>query len=118
LPLSRKDREAAVALKGARELALFDIAVDNKDRHGGNFLVRPGSKSVVGIDHTTTFGGKAFLGIRPSQALEKRWKDDFTKTDYKGALSKVKPLQGSFKKLGRQDWYDQMVTRLETEAGE
>lgn len=117
IPLNDKARRDAVKLKGARGLALLDIAVANADRHGGNILIRPNGKSIVGIDHTTSFGGKAFLGIRPSKALERHWRSSFTKTDYQRALSKIEPLKADFTDLGHADWYDSMHERLSQGAG-
>lgn len=117
LPLDRTARKRAVRLKGGKELALLDVAIANKDRHGGNILIRPGGKSISGIDHTTSFGGKVFIGLLPpSRALENHWKKGFTKNDYKNSLKKVEPLKAEFKKAGREDWYEDMVGRLNDEA--
>ncbi len=42
-----------------QDIALFDSIIDNKDRHGGNLMVRrqpgPGERHIIAIDHGLAF---------------------------------------------------------------
>lgn len=112
--LKRGERKRTAELQGGRELAMLDTAIKNTGRHGANLMISPDGKSVVGIDH-----GRAFNPIKrfaDSTAMESAWKSKFKKQDYQSALEKVRPLKGEFDKLGRSDWYDGMVQRLESKA--
>lgn len=108
IPGERIKKRDTVERKGARELALLDIAINNKDRHGGNIIIKPDG-SVLGIDHSAFVERPVF---NPATTFEDRWAKSFTKTEFREARSKIQPLKKEFDKLGRTDWWEDMDREL------
>lgn len=114
IPIDRAAQKSVVNLKGARELAMLDIAIHNVDRHGGNIIVLPGGKAIEGIDHGLAFNPPRV--INPATPLETHYDKQFTKSDYENAIKKLAPLHKDFVKAGREDWFQGMNARLQDHA--
>ena len=108
IPKERLNKRDVVTRPGARELAMLDIAIMNKDRHGGNIIIKPDG-SVLGIDHSAFVDRPVF---NPATTFEDKHGKTFTKSEFKTAREKIQPLRGEFEALGRGDWFDSMDNTL------
>lgn len=108
IPKERMAKRNVVTRPGARELALMDIAITNKDRHGGNIIIKPDG-SVLGIDHSAFVDRPVF---NPATTFQDKWEGSFTKTEFRDARAKIQPLKPEFDKLGRTDWWETMDRTL------
>ncbi|GAA4945782.1 hypothetical protein GCM10023224_31360 [Streptomonospora halophila] len=113
-------------------LGLLDVLIANGDRNPGNWLDQ-GDGTVAGIDHgkawfkyeftpedPTDLDGMAFTEIMgPYYDFDRNeWIDNpLTRADARWLRSRLLPLRSEFTNLGRGDWFDEMMARLDMLAG-
>lgn len=102
-----------------RRLGLFDLAIGNVDRNGGNWLID--GTELTAIDHGFAFqtwaGHEAELldiVTGPNNLFANRLHDsgDFSRADVEQLLQVLATLRPEFDRLGHDDWYTDAVTRL------
>jgi hypothetical protein len=109
-----------------RVIGLADHVMSNHDRHGGNWMWT-GDDNVIGIDHGNAFHdeqpvtGSAFA--RPlyeqdpvSGESKMAAHNDFTPADMDDAHERLDSVRPDFERVGRTDWHDAMVRRLDDVA--
>nr|WP_221374386.1 hypothetical protein [Actinoplanes polyasparticus] len=107
-----------------RKLGVLDLIIGNGDRHTENWLVREDG-TIAGIDHglswrsttggpnkppqfTSEFAGRFYGGERNT------WRDnDLTRADVAWMRQQVEALRPDFVRLGRGDWLDYSLMRLD-----
>jgi len=108
-------------------LGMVDQAIDNFDRHEANWIVDDAG-NISGIDHGFAFGyaegvtarePRVVLG-QPSQvfgqgaAAGNRWvPNDIHPDDAAAFRARVEALLPEFERLGRRDWYEKMLIRID-----
>lgn len=117
----------------ARLLGLADQLMHNNDRHVGNWLI-DGNGEPMPIDHGIAFNdldpdyadspmvahrndpfAAHFRGRYPN---EHQWADnDLSPGDAATIRARLEALRSEFARLGREDWYQAMMTRFEAIAG-
>ena len=105
------------------KLGFFDALINNADRHEGNWMIdRDGN--LVGIDHGQTFqdsfGSQDSYGTGDpfsenfSDNAGMWWDDnDMSPADVALARERLTGLRPEFDRLGRGDWHEAMMGRLE-----
>ncbi len=117
---SRPDLPYWDSVEGWR-LGLLDLLVDNGDRTGRSWLVRDGR--IVGIGHNDAF---AHLGVnaadnpfvaryvrRVGMSSAEIINHPLSPADVQFLRNAVGALRPEFAKLGRIDWYDQVMGRID-----
>ncbi|MFE6448344.1 hypothetical protein [Nocardiopsis dassonvillei] len=109
-------------------LGLLDLLIANGDRNPGNWLDQ-GRGHVAGIDHgkawfkyeytpedPTDLEGLAYTnGMRPFYDFDANaWiANPLTRADIRFLRARLAGLSGEFARLGRSDWFDEMMERLD-----
>ncbi|MEE2045632.1 hypothetical protein Q7689_20020, partial [Nocardiopsis tropica] len=109
-------------------LGLLDLLIANGDRNPGNWLDQ-GNGHVAGIDHgkawfkyehtpedPTDLEGLAYInGMRPFYDFEANaWiANPLTRADIRFLRTRLAGLYGEFVRLGRSDWFDEMMERFD-----
>ncbi|MCO5985071.1 hypothetical protein NE235_02995 [Actinoallomurus spadix] len=104
-----------------RRLGLLDVLAGNGDRSGNNWMIGPGGE-IAGVDHAQAFDR---LGVNP---LENPFVKDLVEphglgsyriidnplshSDVAHIRRSVEGLRPEFERLGRQDWYDDVMRRV------
>lgn len=101
-------------LKNAKLIGILDYINENGDRHHGNWFVAPNGEPVP-IDHGfARFGGRD--GDSPFAVRVRRdaagVKSFFTKGELYALRDKVEMLKSEFENLGKDDWYDTAMRKL------
>ena len=106
---------------GAHRLGLFDLLINQTDRHEMNWMV-DAAGNPVGIDHGLTFTGlraprhppsfhhQGFTG--PFMARGKWIDNDLTSADIQHVRTQIETLRPDFAKLGKEQWLDFALARL------
>lgn len=104
-----------------RLIGLADLIMANPDRHTGNWIVTADG-SVVGIDHGMSFAedlaeavndfNRALL-VAEGPMVRPNPDADWSFADLPAIRARIEALRPDFERLGREDWYDQMVSRLD-----
>ncbi|MFE1467218.1 hypothetical protein [Nocardiopsis dassonvillei] len=109
-------------------LGLLDLLIANGDRNPGNWLDQ-GRGRVAGIDHgkawfkyeytpedPTDLEGLAYTnGMRPFYDFDANaWiANPLTRADIRFLRARLAGLSGEFARLGRSDWFDEMMERFD-----
>ncbi|WP_203911201.1 hypothetical protein [Rhizocola hellebori] len=121
-PWQRPPQELAESDQGVL-LGLLDIVIGNPDRHAGNYLVGDDG-AIIPLDHALSFGkhgsaglGGGFSGPFMNDARND-WpeKIDISPEDMDLIRERLDGIKGDFERLGRTDWWDQMIENLDTIA--
>jgi hypothetical protein len=124
--------ETHAASDAGRLLGLLDVLVSNGDRNAGTIVITP-SGDIVGIFHAPAWGrplDRANGGVaRPPQRLNQPFSDHFISRREQGAIEwadqndmsqrdielirrRLGALRGDFELLGRLDWWQATMDRL------
>ena len=105
-----------------RLLGLLDILADNRDRHGGNWLVRKEDGRIVGIDHGLTWveGQMQYLANPPNNSsifaktyAKSGWlPNQLSQSDIQWLGRQLESLRPRFAERGRENWLNFSVARL------
>jgi hypothetical protein len=115
-----------------KRIGLADVLMNNFDRHQGNWLVTDDG-SLVGIDHGLAWAltgkpdrapmreaGRPNIGDHPdthyADAYPRAFQfrdNDLTPADVGVVRQRLEALRGEFERLGRQDWFDYTMARLD-----
>lgn len=117
------DRMKAIASDAGHQLGLLDVLVANNDRNSGNWLFRDGRP--VAIDHGyawneevdpwgTSLFAKPFIDLNENTGeIFPRPTNDSSPADMALVRDRVSQLRPDFDRLGRSDWFDRMMGRLD-----
>ncbi|WP_328392430.1 FHA domain-containing protein [Nocardia sp. NBC_00416] len=101
-------------------LGLLDALIDIPDRNSENWMIDPDGR-VWGIDHSLAFEPDGRIGAFAKQFLDHgpaegtvQWKEHgFTRAEVAEIRHHVAELQPAFSALGRHDWHDGVLQRLD-----
>jgi GNAT superfamily N-acetyltransferase len=112
--------------RGGRLLGLLDLLIENSDRHNGNWMIGSHDE-VLGYDHNMAYHGWA-PDPRSNSFVENyiaavhqtvpgeyqiEWaRNDLSRHDVELIEQRLQALRPNFERLGRTDWYDQMMDRF------
>lgn len=117
-----------------RLLGLADQVIYNGDRHKANWLIDDDG-SIYGIDHGLAFVTSSFTAPAHGVPIVTRFKEplwqfarevngvgewidtDMSPADMALARSRIEALRPEFERLGRRDWLDGGLARLDAMAG-
>ncbi|MFC4562331.1 ADP-ribosyltransferase, partial [Nocardiopsis mangrovi] len=121
-------RSPLLRTRDGHVLGLLDVLIANGDRNPGNWLDQ-GNGHVAGIDHgkawftyeytpedPTDLDGLAYTnGMRPFYDFDdNRWiRNPLTRDDIRWMRPRLARLYGEFERLGRTDWFDEMMARFD-----
>lgn len=125
--------EELVSTKQGRMMGLLDQLIVNSDRHNANWMISEGG-NLHPIDHGYTFGNRPGHKLRDAgkaqyvrsgfakhyvesaqfgYAVHGWANNDLTKADVAKIRERLVALKADFAKLGRNDWHEFMLERLE-----
>lgn len=103
-------------------MGLFDVLIDNPDRHGGNWLISDDGISAIdhGLAFTNIYGDSPRTTAGPSPFARKHFVDEegyyqensLTQRDIAHLHEMVERMRPAFQAGGRGDWVDQMLVRV------
>lgn len=118
-------RFSDIPIASRARIGLFDALIDNLDRHRGNFMFTPSNEPGL-IDHGLAWQfARGRDGVEPDQPPKLRefgsailddtgFKNNlFTAADMAAVRERLEALRPEFERLGRADWLDGSLTRLE-----
>lgn len=112
--------DAGLTDQGA-EVRLLDLLIENGDRNDGNWLIGTNGERQV-IDGGLAFQEWSDIAIPPHWgdamlrgfARNDRWiRNPFTVAQYQHWYDQLAPLRFRFEALGREQWFDRMMHRLD-----
>ncbi|WP_327147445.1 FHA domain-containing protein [Nocardia sp. NBC_01329] len=104
----------------ASRLGVLDAVIDVPDRNAENWMVDP-TGDVWGIDHSLAFEPDGRIGAFAKQFLDHgpaegtvQWKEhDFSRAEVSEIRQRVDELQPVFSALGRNEWHEGVIQRLD-----
>jgi len=94
-------------------MGLFDQLIGNNDRHTGNWTVDRNDR-LYAIDHGLAFGGDVYGDVFGPFAFELLYGGhEIPRSKLLDLRQKLNELRPKFEKLGRADWHDKMMQRLD-----
>lgn len=88
-------------------MGILDQIINNMDRNSGNYLLA--GDRIVPIDHSLAFWpGNAAMPQFSARNL------DLTRRDMERMRARLVDLVPDFERLGRRDWFDEMLGRLDS----
>ncbi|MEV0110411.1 FHA domain-containing protein [Nocardia sp. NPDC050799] len=104
----------------ANRLGLLDALIDVPDRGAENWMIDP-TGNVWGIDHSLAFEpdgrigafAKQFLDYGPAEGTVQWREHDFSPAQVSEIQQRVEELRPAFSALGRSEWHDGVLQRLD-----
>lgn len=104
-----------------RLMGLFDLLINNNDRNAAGWFIRPDG-SLVGIDHGYAWmpGQVPKMMIRQNDyfsgylrdTMDNSGTNGLRQADMTALRDKLETLRPQFERLGRQDWFEQMMESM------
>ena len=94
-------------------LGLYDQIIGNNDRHTGNWTVDDDDR-IYAIDHGLAFGGDVYGNTFGPFGFELLYGGhEIPRSRLEALRGRLNGLRGEFERLGRGEWHDKMMERLD-----
>lgn len=126
--LETRNLDRVVNSPKGRLVALFDSVIENEDRNRGNFIVGKDYNPIL-LDHGYAWSGsihgrpmrdpnsifmKEIMDLNGKYGYEQTYRDlPYTSADLDKARDVMESLRPDFERLGRREWLDNSLTRIE-----